>query len=46
MLNEVQASLGPYLGLVGDSPWLQALVVILGSLLLAWGSSFLYLALA
>ena len=36
MLNQVQDSMGPYLGLVGDNPWLQALVVILASLLVAW----------
>jgi len=36
MLNEMQASLLPYLGLVGENPWLQALLVIGVSLLLAW----------
>ena len=36
MLNEFEASLTPYLGLVGQNPWLQALVVVFASLLLAW----------
>ena len=36
MLNEVQASLLPYLGLVGENPWLQAVVVVFASLLPAW----------
>ncbi len=36
MLNELQASILPYLGIVGDNQWLQALVVIVGSFLLAW----------
>ncbi|UCH38745.1 MAG: mechanosensitive ion channel family protein [Gammaproteobacteria bacterium] len=36
MLNRVQASLSPYLGLVGENPWLQALTAVFASLLLAW----------
>ncbi|MDH3760333.1 MAG: mechanosensitive ion channel [Gammaproteobacteria bacterium] len=36
MLNEMQASLLPYLGLVGANPWLQALSVVCASWLLAW----------
>ncbi len=36
MLNELQMSLRPYLSLFGDNPWLQALVVMLASLLIAW----------
>jgi hypothetical protein len=36
MLNEMQASLLPYLGLVGENPWLQALSVVCASWLLAW----------
>ena len=36
MLNELQMWLGPYLSLFGDNPWLQALVVMLASLLIAW----------
>ncbi len=36
MLNEWQEKLGPYLGLIGDNVWLQALVVVVVSLLVAW----------
>ena len=36
MLNQLQASLAPYLDLLGAYPWLQAVVVITVSLLLAW----------
>jgi len=36
MLNEMQASLLPYLGLVGEHPWLQALIIIFAALLVAW----------
>jgi small-conductance mechanosensitive channel len=36
MLNELQASLLPYLGMVGENKWLQALLVMACSLLLAW----------
>ena len=36
MLNDLQTSLAPHLQLVGDRPWLQALVVILIAILLAW----------
>jgi len=36
MLNEWQEKLGPYLGLIGDNVWLQALVVVIASLLIAW----------
>jgi MscS family membrane protein len=36
MLNELQAWLLPYLGVVGESKWLQALLVMACSLLLAW----------
>jgi len=35
MLNDLQTSLLPYLGLVGEHPWLQALVIIFAALLLA-----------
>ena len=36
MLNELQAWLRPYLGVVGENKWLQALLVMVCSLLLAW----------
>ena len=36
MLSELQASLAPHLQLVGDRPWLQALVVVLFAIVLAW----------
>jgi small-conductance mechanosensitive channel len=36
MLGEIQASLLPYIGMVGENPWLQALLVIAVSQLLAW----------
>ncbi len=36
MLSEIQTSLSPYIGLVGENPWLQALLVIVVSQLLAW----------
>ena len=36
MLSEIQTSLSPYIGLVGENPWLQALLVIAVSQLLAW----------
>jgi small-conductance mechanosensitive channel len=36
MLNQLQISLGPYLSLFGNNPWLQALVVIVASFLIAW----------
>ena len=36
MLNELQARLAPYLELLGGNPWLQAAVIVVLSLLLAW----------
>ena len=36
MLNEWQEKLRPYLGLIGDNAWLQALAVVIASLLIAW----------
>ena len=36
MLNELQVKLEPYIGILGDNPWMQALVVVLLSLLVAW----------
>ncbi len=36
MLSDLQTRLDPYLQLVGDKPWLQALVVIASAILLAW----------
>jgi len=36
MLNEAQTWLRPYLGLFGDNAWLQAIIVIFASLLVAW----------
>ncbi len=36
MLNDLQAALLPYLGLVGEHAWLQALVIIFAALLVAW----------
>ncbi len=36
MLNELQSRLEPHLKLLGDHPWLQAIVVLLISWLLAW----------
>ena len=36
MLNELQSTVRPYLGLLGDNPWLQALVIVLASFVLAW----------
>jgi small-conductance mechanosensitive channel len=36
MLNEAQNWLRPYLALFGDNAWLQASIVMLASLLLAW----------
>ncbi|MBT8114694.1 MAG: mechanosensitive ion channel [Arenicella sp.] len=36
MLNQWQDRLGPYLGLLGDNAWLQALTVVIASLLVAW----------
>jgi small-conductance mechanosensitive channel len=36
MLSELQTSLLPYIGIVGENPWLQALLVIAISQLLAW----------
>ncbi len=36
MLNELQARLAPYLVLLDGEPWLQAAVVVVASLLLAW----------
>lgn len=35
MLNDLQAWLGPYLGIFGNNPWMQASVAIVASLLLA-----------
>lgn len=36
MLSEAQNWLQPYLSLIGDNLWLQALAVVIASLLLAW----------
>lgn len=36
MLDELQIALSPYLAMVGESPWLQATVVMGCSILLAW----------
>jgi small-conductance mechanosensitive channel len=36
MLNDLQTRLTPYLELLGANPWLQAAVVVVVSLLLAW----------
>ena len=36
MLNELQTWLRPYLSVVGENKWLQALLVMVCSLLLAW----------
>ena len=36
MLSELQTTLLPYIGIVGENPWLQALLVIAISQLLAW----------
>jgi small-conductance mechanosensitive channel len=36
MLNEAQTWLRPYLGLFGDNAWLQAVIVMFASLLVAW----------
>ena len=36
MLNDLQTWLGPYLGVFGGNPWMQAGVAVFGSLLLAW----------
>jgi MscS family membrane protein len=36
MLNELQSRLAPYLVLLDGEPWLQAAVVVVASLLLAW----------
>ncbi|HKJ52290.1 MAG TPA: mechanosensitive ion channel family protein, partial [Gammaproteobacteria bacterium] len=36
MLNDLQNRLTPYLELLGGNPWLQAAVVVVVSLLLAW----------
>ena len=35
-MSDLQTRLDPYLQLVGDKPWLQALVVIASAILLAW----------
>ena len=36
MLNDLQNWLAPYLGFLGENPWLQATVVIFVSLVIAW----------
>ena len=36
MLSEAQTWLRPYLGLFGDNVWLQAIIVMFASLLVAW----------
>ncbi len=36
MLNDLQLKLGPYLGILGENPWMQALVAVFASLMLAW----------
>ncbi|MDH3218402.1 MAG: mechanosensitive ion channel [Gammaproteobacteria bacterium] len=36
MLNEWQAALAPYLSLIGDNPWLQAGMVVVLFLVVAW----------
>jgi len=36
MLNEAQSWLRPYLGLFGENAWLQAIIVMFASLLVAW----------
>jgi small-conductance mechanosensitive channel len=35
MLGDLQTWLGPYLGFFGNNPWLQALVAVIGSLVVA-----------
>ena len=46
MLNELQTWLLPYLGVVGENKWLQALLVMVCSLLLAWIFGFMTPAIA
>lgn len=36
MLSKLESWLGPYLGVFGANPWMQAAVAIVGSLILAW----------
>ena len=36
MLKEIQAKLHPYLGLVGENKWLQALLVMVCCFVIAW----------
>ncbi|MDH5354459.1 MAG: mechanosensitive ion channel family protein [Gammaproteobacteria bacterium] len=36
MLSNLQASLKPYLGYFGENSWIQALVVIIASFIIAW----------
>lgn len=36
MIAELQNTLRPYLGYFGDHPWIQALVIIIASFLIAW----------
>ncbi len=36
MLNELQNTLAPYLSILGDNPWMQAVVAILASFIFAW----------
>ncbi len=36
MLNDLQLKLAPYLGVLGENPWMQALVAVAASLVLAW----------
>ena len=36
MLNDLQTWMAPYLGVLGDHPWLKALAVVFAFLVLAW----------
>jgi len=36
MLGDLQNSFQPYLGYFGDNPWIQALVVVLAAVIIAW----------
>ena len=36
MLNELQIKLQPYISILGENPWMEALVVILASWIVAW----------
>ena len=36
MLNDLQLKLGPYLGILGENPWMQAMVAVFASFMLAW----------